>query len=268
MAMPEEKALARKPQGVTQWDPFVAMDSLDDEAIIAELQGQTVKALVYEFKQDSQIVCGLSKAGVDAVVREMAKQGEVLRELELNVLETPDEFVAHVKAGRFAIQTNQQTGETKETLLDVVFGVKRQPKRHPGGAVNKFAYEQAVSKAARNAKMRLLREDLKQAIITMAKQEGRYTKVTPNMNIPDIHSSKPANSERKPTEAQLKRLYAISKEARADADSMKKLMYDMFGKESSKDLTIDEYNELCDMLLEAKKNEEKEVTEDQTVAAE
>lgn len=193
MATPENKAVAevRKPHAVTQWDPFVAMDRLDDQAIIAELQGQTVKALVYEFRQDGKPVSGLSKAGVDATVREMAKQGEVLRELELNVLDTPDEYVAHVKAGRFAIQTNQQTGEVKETLLDVVFGVKRQPKRHPNGAANPFAYEQACTKAARNAKMRLLREDLKQAIIAMAKEQGRYKQVTPETADGEVVDSVP-----------------------------------------------------------------------------
>lgn len=189
-----EKSLVNK-----QWDPFLAMDRLDDQAIIAELQGQTVKALVYEFKQNGQLVTGLSKAGVDAVVREMAKQGEVLREMELNVLETPDEFVAQVKAGRYVIQTNQQTGEVKETLLDVVFGVKRQPKKHPSGTPNPFAYEQAVSKAARNAKMRLLREDLKQTIIALARKEGRVKEVKPEtVDAEPVDSSAKAKPAPKP----------------------------------------------------------------------
>ena len=108
---------------LAKFDPFTAMDKLDDEAIVAELQGQIVDTLAYQFEKDGQTVTGLSKAGVDAVCREMAKQGEVIRELELNVLDTGEDYVAHVKAGRHIIQINQQTGESREVLLDTVFGL-------------------------------------------------------------------------------------------------------------------------------------------------
>lgn len=59
---------------------------------------------------------------------------------------------------------------------------------------------------------------------------------------------------RKPSEAQLKRLFAISKAAGKTHDEVKDILKQNYKKESSKDLTLDEYNELCDWL------QKKEVT--------
>lgn len=165
-------------QAVVTWDPFVAMDRLDDDAIMAELEGRTIKALVYEFKQDGGTVRGLSKVGVDSVAREMAKQGEVLREMELDWAVDDDGAVLFkAKVGRYMVQTNQATGEIHEVLLDTAFGVKRQEKGYAGGRANPFWFEQGSMKAARNARMRLIREDLKQTVIQAAVNEGRVQKV-------------------------------------------------------------------------------------------
>lgn len=159
---------------VVRYDPFSIMDRLDDDAIVAELEGQIIQALVYQIKDKSgRVTEGLSKAGVDACCREMARQGEVLRELELEVTETATEYLAKCKVGRYAVRFNPETGETREVLLDTAFGVKRQPKYYEDGKSNPFAYEQACMKAARNAKMRLLTEELKQKVIALARKEGR-----------------------------------------------------------------------------------------------
>ena len=64
--------------------PFKLMDELDDELIVKELQGQLPEVLTYHFKDKGQEVWGLSKAGVDEATSELAKQGEVIRELEIN----------------------------------------------------------------------------------------------------------------------------------------------------------------------------------------
>jgi hypothetical protein len=50
------------------------------------------------------------------------------------------------------------------------------------------------------------------------------------------------------TEGQLKRLFAISKQANKSTDEVKKLMLEKFNKDSSKLLTKKEYDELCKIL--------------------
>jgi len=228
---------------LAKFDPFTAMDKLDDEAIVAELQGQIVDTLAYQFEKDGQTITGLSKAGVDAVCREMAKQGEVIRELELNVLDTGEDYVAHVKAGRYIIQINQQTGESREVLLDTVFGVKRQPKKYDNGKTNPFAYEQAVSKASRNAKMRLLREDLKQATIQLAQEQKKVLKVSGESG---TTLKKTANG--KITEAQTRLLYGKAKSKGLNEEAIHKMINEVVGKESVKELNSQDLDVLLDVI--------------------
>jgi|LFRM01.1.fsa_nt_gb multidrug efflux pump subunit AcrB len=226
---------------LAKFDPFTAMDKLDDEAIVAELQGQIVDTLAYQFEKDGQTVTGLSKAGVDAVCREMAKQGEVIRELELNVLDTGEDYVAHVKAGRYIIQINQQTGESREVLLDTVFGVKRQPKKYDNGKTNPFAYEQAVSKASRNAKMRLLREDLKQATIQLAQEQKKVIRVS------EKNGTKSTN-EKSLSEAQIRLLYGRAKSKGLSEEAVHKMIKEILGKESVKELNSQDLDVLLDVI--------------------
>lgn len=226
---------------LAKFDPFMAMDKLDDDAIVAELRGQTIDALVYQVETGGQTVTGLSKAGVDAVCREMAKQGEVIRELDLNVLDTGEDYVAHVKAGRYIIQINQQTGESREVLLDTVFGVKKQPKKYDNGKLNPFAYEQAVSKASRNAKMRLLREDLKQATIQLAQEQKKVIRVS------EKNGTKSTN-EKSLSEAQIRLLYGRAKSKGLSEEAVHKMIKEILGKESVKDLNSQDLDVLLDVI--------------------
>ena len=54
--------------------------------------------------------------------------------------------------------------------------------------------------------------------------------------------------ERKPSDAQIKRLFAINKAAGLSSDDLKNILFKDYGHESTKDITMDEYNELCDRL--------------------
>lgn len=165
------------------FDPFVMMDHFDDEAILAELEGQALQALVYEFPQDGQTIRGLSKGGVDAVAAEMAKQGEVLRELELTWEDNGDYVLFRAKVGRFRVAIDKSTGEMREVLLDTVFGLKRQDKQQArrDGSLrdNPFWFETGGMKAVRNAKARLIREDLKEQILLQAVKDGRTRRAAP-----------------------------------------------------------------------------------------
>lgn len=54
----------------------------------------------------------------------------------------------------------------------------------------------------------------------------------------------------KPTDKQLKRLFAITKASNWDPEAVTSLMSEKYDKISSKDLNIDEYNELCKIIEE------------------
>ncbi|RLC94651.1 MAG: hypothetical protein DRI39_02140 [Chloroflexi bacterium] len=177
---------------IVPWRPFEVMERVEDEAVIQELRGEVIETLVYEFTdRDSRRVVGLSKAGVDRVASEMAMKGEVLRELDFELIPDSDSVTAVVKAGRFAVS---QDG--REILLETVFGTKRQPRKREiyvrgkdGKPIIKdgqplrrleddpFVVEVAMVKAARNAKRRLMPESLITKVIDMARKEGKVRKL-------------------------------------------------------------------------------------------
>ena len=184
--------MADRTKEVVPWRPFEVMERVEDQAIIQELRGEVIESLVYEFTdRDGRKVMGLSKAGVDRVAGEMAMKGEVLRELDFELIPDSDSVTAVVKAGRFAVS---QDG--REILLETVFGTKRQPRKreiyvrgkdgktvmkdgHPVRRLEEdpFVVEVAMVKAARNAKRRLMPESLITKVIDMARQEGKVRKL-------------------------------------------------------------------------------------------
>jgi len=133
-----------------EWKPFQVTDHLDDEAT----------------------VIGLSRADVDECKFELARRGEVIRELESEISETDGYFLAKVKAGRYMISKDGQ-----EILLDTAFGYKQQPKTFDGGTANPFAYELAGVKASWNACLRLIPKAIQEKTISRAKEKKRVKKV-------------------------------------------------------------------------------------------
>lgn len=64
-----------------------------------------------------------------------------------------------------------------------------------------------------------------------------------------VNPSKPFNIySSKPTEKQLKRLFAITKAANWDNDKVRNFMNQRFNKIASTELTLQEYEELCDQI--------------------
>ncbi len=161
--------------------PFVMMDAADDALIIAELEGRILETWVYEFSSGGQKVQGLSKIGIDQATRELAKKGEVLRELEHEYKIDPTDkgyMLFTVKVGRYAISQNGQ-----EILLDTAIGAKRQwtkmLRRDGRVAPDPFWFEKGLAKAARNAKHRLIPEEIKSKILAFAKKKGRVQEIKP-----------------------------------------------------------------------------------------
>ena len=142
--------------------PYSLFDSEDDAQILSEMQGAVINKFVYSFPQEGKEVVGLSRAGVEQACRESAnKKGEVYRIIgDPLVTEDPDYIKVIIKAGRYKILLDKKGCYKGEILLDTAIGSKRQSKkmRTRDGKIidNKFAYEVAISKAQRNAKMALL----------------------------------------------------------------------------------------------------------------
>lgn len=232
-----------------RYDPFAAMDRLDDEAILAELEGRVMKALVYSFNQGGQTVTGLSKAGVDATVREMAKQHEVIRELECIFQDFGNDALFTAKAGRYAVKFDSEQGKAVEVLLDTRIGTKRQPKKMPNGRDNPFWFEQGSMKALRNANMRLLREDLKQAIIARAMaEEGGVREVRPEEAAIPETPRQPTGTTRKPSDAQMRRLRAIQKAHQVSDEALHTYLQEIHKLGSVNDITLRQYETVCNWL--------------------
>ena len=150
-------------------DPFQIMDRLDDELIIQELEGRLPDVLTYHFEDKGKEIWGLSKAGVDECKTELAKKGEVIRELEVDWDDKEREAFFRVKVARYVIDK-----EGKEILLDTAMGFKRQPKHYAtNDKFDPFWYEKGGIKACRNACMRLIPKTIQEAVIEYAKKGGK-----------------------------------------------------------------------------------------------
>jgi hypothetical protein len=168
-------------------DPFDVIEALDDDLIMAEIKGRIVDAWVYHFKDENgREQWGLSKVGVDAACSELAKRGQVIRELEIHhdVDPTDKEFILFTaKAGRYAVAR-----DGREVLLDTAFGTKRQStriqKRDGSSAYNTFWFEHGSAKALRNARNRLISEDMRASIIAFAREHNKTMKLHTAKNAP------------------------------------------------------------------------------------
>jgi len=221
--------------------PFVLFDRLDDDLIIKELEGRLPGVLTYHFNQDGQELWGLSKSGVDECSNELAKKGEVIRELECNFVDKDDEALFTVKAGRYAISK-----DGKEVLLDTKLGFKRQSKKTKYGKENSFWFEQGSIKACRNAASRLIPASIKAGVIEYAKAQGKVKEVKKEEG---HEPSKKQNGNAPPPEGaisdpQRKRFWAIAKGAGKSDDEIKAYLKSL-GIEHTKDIPKAKYDEVC-----------------------
>ena len=124
-----------------QENVYELMDRKDDQQILAELQGRFLDEYVYEFPQDGKTVTGLSWIGTKEASREY---GGIQVPLEKLKIITEDDKSVTVAVESFDVYTGTSR-----------IGIKRQQKhiRLRDGKVieNPFYFEQAVSKAQRNA---------------------------------------------------------------------------------------------------------------------
>jgi hypothetical protein len=165
-------------------EPFKGFEELDAKIIMADLQGVTdgFRPLAYRFRRkNGKHVEGLSIAGVQETVRQMARRNEILRPIGkptyefLNMPGRGDMCIASVTAGRYVIKGK------RELLMDTAVGTKNEPlkMRLKTGAYmdDRFVVEKATTKAERNAKLKLIRGDIRARVLQYAIDKGLVQEV-------------------------------------------------------------------------------------------
>ena len=175
----ENKVIVRESE-----DIFQRFDELDDKVIIAELQNRIVEDWVYHFVQDGKDIWGIGKAGIDGCVVEMGKKGLALREDSIDFIVDP----THPEFMLFTAKVSKHVvGKGGgEAMVESAIGTKRQwimLRRKIQGeykiVANKFWFEQGTMKALRNAKSRLIPDDIKTKIIAFAKTHKKVKEIEP-----------------------------------------------------------------------------------------
>lgn len=216
-------------------DPFDGIDAMDDRLIMEEIKGRIVDEWVYHFKDENgREQWGLSKVGVDAACSELAKRGEVIRELEIrhDIDPTDKEYILFTaKAGRYAVSR-----DGKEVLLDTAFGTKRQStvvhRRDGSTSYNNFWFEQGAAKALRNARNRLIGEEMRTSIIAFAREHNKTANLSPRRSAPaqpqqpqktgsGSASQNPSQKDNPISDAQKRMLHAQMKRLGISFDQLK-----------------------------------------------
>lgn len=172
----EEKNETSPLQKREEFDIFKRFDELDDAVILAELEQRVSEVWVYHFKVKGKDIFGIGKPGVDECAARMAKKGVMLRDESLDWRQDPvkPEYICFTaKVSRILVSKDNQ-----EVVADAAIGTKRQcvffkdtgtEQRLP----NPFWYEQGSMKALRNARLRLIPEEIKTQVIEFAKSKKK-----------------------------------------------------------------------------------------------
>ncbi len=158
-------------------DVYRAIERADEDAIVAEVRGDVIETMAYEFEVSGKQVRGLSYKGVNAVVRMMNARGIGRAKISDS---TPPVFKRVV---------NDQGREAWECMAYAIdelvgggrWGIATQPlyeKRRDGSEVlDPFAKTKALSKSQRNALETLIPEDLRVQVLA-AFEMGQVRKIT------------------------------------------------------------------------------------------
>jgi hypothetical protein len=207
------------------------MDRLDDDQIVAQLEGRLPEVLTYHYKDGGQEIWGLSKVGVDEAKGELAKTGKIIREEDLTFTVDGNDAMFVAKAGMYAIDR-----EGNEHRLQTKIGQKRQSKkiRKKDGRIvnNPHWFEQGGQKALRNAVRDLIPTSIKEAVIEYAKRQGKVKEVKEN------------GGEKAPDKTTPKRVWTFDDMIKAH--DLPRKTFDLFVAEGAKarKVTVEEYQSL------------------------
>jgi len=193
------------PAVIESQDIFERFEQMDDKVIIQLLEDQVAEAWVYHFQQDGKDIWGIGKAGIDGCAKEMGTKGVALREDSVDFMIDP----THPEFVLFTAKVSKHVVDEKgnEAMVETAIGTKRQwimLKRRSDGKLttNKFWFEQGSQKALRNAKARLIPDDIKAKILAFAKSKGKVREIEPpakkkedDNGIADMASPGPGSEE-------------------------------------------------------------------------
>ena len=178
---------------------FQQLDQLDEQQIVAELQGALLDQYVYSFQSNGRQVVGLSWAGVKAVAN---KLGPVTCDL-LELRDTDESYICVVKAS--APDGTQRIGAAEQSKT---FKSKS----------DSFALPKAISKAQRNAIRALLPETLITEMVkayrgqaTTPRRQQQPARKAPSK--PQPANGKPANSEPKTVQDWIREYEVLAQDA-------------------------------------------------------
>lgn len=169
------------PATIESQDIFERFEQLDDKVIIQLLENQVVDNWVYHFVQDGKHIWGIGKAGIDGCTKEMGTKGIALREDSVDFVVDP----THPEFVLFTAKVSKHVVDEKglEATVESAIGTKRQwimlKKRDGKLTSNKFWFEQGSQKALRNAKARLIPDEIKAKILAFAQKKGKVREIEP-----------------------------------------------------------------------------------------
>ena len=179
---------------------FELMDEEDEELIVQELAGKMLDIYVYHIFDEERGIdaYGLSAPGVDDACRYMAERGEFIRVEDMPQIFADEEgCLANVIAKRYI-----RDKDGNLICADSALGTKYEPrvkkKRDGTPWVDKFYREVAVSKAQRNAKAKLIPENIKITLIEKYKRvKGKVKEIKLPPEKKEKSSSPPPPETRK-----------------------------------------------------------------------
>lgn len=233
-------------------DIFKKFDEMDDSLVLAEVESKAVDVWVYHFTQSGHEIWGLSKEGIDQCAIHLGKTGIALREDAVTYQldpTSPEHVIFTAKVSKHLIDD-----QGHEAGVETAIGVKRQSTMRKiktndppyyNMVANDFWAEQGAMKAIRNAKMRLIPEEIKSRVIANAKkskgkvktfkgetqQEKKKEKPVPVETKTESKSDLPNNNSQIPEdtpETESLQLRPASKSQQTKVTSMQQTMTDKY----------------------------------------
>jgi len=241
---------------------FEIMDREDERLIVEEIIGKMLDTYVYEIEiEKGKKVYGLSVAGVADACRYISQRGEFIRiEDPPQIICDDDGCLANVIAKRYI-----RSVDGSFVCADAALGTKYEPRvklRRDGTPwTDRFYREVAVSKAERNAKLKLIPETVKIMVINKYKEMKKGVKKLepPKKERKPVEKAKP-KAEWKPDAniIEIQKLKSsLIKLGHWTGDAGYRLwLRDTFGVESSKELTDEQKAKAIEILKRIKEDRE------------
>lgn len=148
---------------------YEIMDDADTELIISSLAGKVIERYIY-YLPDIKAY-GLSVNGVEDACRFMAARGEFIRVEDMpQVVIDEKGCLANVIARRYVKETKTGNLICADTALGTKYELRMKKRKDGSPREDRFFREIAVSKAARNAKSKLILEEIKVELIEKYKK--------------------------------------------------------------------------------------------------